>query len=240
MANRKLPELAVTDEGRDTLERWARRRKSSQALAFRCRVVLICREGLTNTAVARKLETTNPTVGKWRQRFVENRLDGLMDEPRSGAPRTITDEQVEDVVIRTLETKPKDATHWSTRSMAAATGMTQNAIHRIWKAFALQPHRTTTFKLSKDPQFIEKVRDVVGLIELQTSVVDELNDLGEAIGSTNQSYSSASIAGEKTDGSVKAATSGSYFFDNEDICDGNECAIVCVLGGAPEEGKSSD
>jgi transposase len=163
MANRKLPDLGLTEVERDTLTRWARRRKTSQALALRCRIVLACADGLTNTAVAKKLQTTNPTVGKWRQRFVEKRLDGLMDEPRPGAPRKITNEQVEDVVVRTLETRPKNATHWSTRSMAEATGMTQNAIHRIWKAFALQPHRTQTFKLSKDPQFVDKVRDVVGL-----------------------------------------------------------------------------
>ena len=163
MANRKLPNLGLTEAERDTLERWARRRKSSQALAFRCRIILACADGMTNTAVAKNLQTTNPTVGKWRQRFVEKRLDGLMDEPRPGAPRTITDEQVEDVVVRTLETKPENATHWSTRSMPAATGMTQNAIHRIWKAFGLQPHRTETFKPSKDPLFVEKVRDVVGL-----------------------------------------------------------------------------
>ena len=164
MANRKLPDLDLTEAEKDTLgARRRRRRKSSQALAFRCRIILACTDGMTNTAVAKKLQTTNPTVGRWRQRFVGKRLDGLMDEPRPEAPRTITDEQVEDVVVRTLETKPENATHWSTRSMAAATGMTQNAIHRIWKAFALQPHRTETFKLSKDPLFVEKVRDVVGL-----------------------------------------------------------------------------
>lgn len=159
----RLPELVLSDEERETLTRWERRRKSSQALALRCRIVLACAEGTSNTAVAKKLGVTYPTVGKWRNRFVVNRLDGLMDEPRPGAPRTITDEQVEEVVTRTLETKPENATHWSTRGMAAATGMSQTAIVRIWNAFGLQPHRTETFKLSSDPQFIEKVRDVVGL-----------------------------------------------------------------------------
>jgi len=160
---RRLPELVLSDEERETLSRWVRRRKSSQALALRCRIVMACAEGKTNTVVARELKVSNPTVGKWRSRFVVNRLDGLRDEPRPGAPRTITDEQVEEVVTRTLETKPENATHWSTRGMAEATGMSQTAIVRIWKAFGLQPHRTKTFKLSKDPQFIDKVRDVVGL-----------------------------------------------------------------------------
>lgn len=160
---RTLADLTLTDDERETLARWARRPKTSQALALRCRIVLACADGQTNTAVAKSLGTTNPTVGKWRRRFVEKRLEGLMDEPRPGAPRKITDAQVEDVVVRTLETKPENATHWSTRSMAAKTGMSQNAIHRIWKTFGLQPHRTKTFKLSTDPQFIDKVRDVVGL-----------------------------------------------------------------------------
>ncbi len=160
---RRLAELVLSDEERETLTRWSRRRKSSQALALRCRIVLACADGHSNTAVAGQLRISNPTVGKWRSRFVVNRLDGLMDEPRPGAPRTITDEQVEEVVTRTLESKPENATHWSTRSMAEATGLTQNAVFRTWKAFGLQPHRTNTFKLSKDPQFIDKVRDVVGL-----------------------------------------------------------------------------
>ncbi len=160
---RTLSELVLSDEERDTLERWARRRKTAQALALRCRIVLECAAGRSNTAVADELKVSKPTVGKWRQRFVEQRLDGLLDEPRPGAPRTITDEQVEDVVTRTLETTPANATHWSTRSMAEATGLSQTAIVRIWNAFGLQPHRTKTFKLSKDPQFIDKVRDVVGL-----------------------------------------------------------------------------
>ena len=160
---RRLQELVLSDEERNTLTRWARRRKSSQALALRCRIVMACGEGKSNAVVASELRVSSKTVGKWRSRFVVNRLDGLMDEPRPGAPRTITDEQVEEVVTRTLETTPENATHWSTRGMAEATGMSQTAIVRIWRAFGLQPHRTKTFKLSKDPQFIDKVRDVVGL-----------------------------------------------------------------------------
>jgi len=159
----RLPELVLSDSERETLTRWARRRKSSQALALRCRIVMACADGKTNTMVAKELKVTNPTVGKWRKRFVANRLDGLMDEPRPGAPRKISDAEIEEVVTRTLETKPDNATHWSTRGMAKKTGMSQTAIVRIWNAFGLQPHRTKTFKLSKDPQFIDKVRDVVGL-----------------------------------------------------------------------------
>ena len=160
---RPLSKLVLSDEERDTLQRWARRRKTSQALALRCRIILKCADGTQNAVVADELNVTRTTVGKWRKRFVEQRLDGLMDEPRSGAPRTITDAQVEDVVPRTLESRPANETHWSTRSMAEATGMSQTAIVRIWKAFGLQPHRTKTFKISTDPQFIDKVGDVVGL-----------------------------------------------------------------------------
>ena len=160
---RPLAALVLSEEEQEVLTRWSRRRKTSQALALRCRIVLACAQGKSNTDVAEEMKVTRPTVGKWRSRFLERRLDGLKDEPRPGAPRTITDAQVEDVVTRTLETKPANATHWATRSMAEATGMSQTAIVRIWKAFGLQPHRTSTFKLSKDPQFIDKVRDVVGL-----------------------------------------------------------------------------
>jgi len=159
----KLARLILSDEEHETLTRWSLRRKTSQALALRCRIVLTCASGKSNSDVARELKVTKPTVGKWRKRFVERRLDGLLDEPRPGAPRKITDAQVEEVVTRTLETKPTNATHWATRSMAEATGMSQTAVSRIWRAFGLQPHRTKTFKLSKDPQFIDKVRDVVGL-----------------------------------------------------------------------------
>lgn len=156
-------ELVLTAEERDTLERWARRHTSSQALALRCRIVLACAEGGTNVEVATRLGIYDDTVGKWRNRFIDRRLDGLHDEPRPGKPRSIGDDDVERVIVKTLEEKPADATHWSTRSMARATGMSQSAISRIWRAFGLKPHLTENFKLSPDPLFIEKVRDIVGL-----------------------------------------------------------------------------
>jgi transposase len=155
--------VMLTAEERTTLEQWSRRPKTAQALADRARIVLGCAAGETHTALARRLRLTKQTVGKWRARFLATRLDGLLDEPRPGAPRTITDVDVERVLTRTLETTPADATHWSTRSMASACGLSRSTVHRIWRAFALQPHRTETFKLSKDPLFIEKVRDIVGL-----------------------------------------------------------------------------
>jgi transposase len=155
--------LVLSDEERDTLGRWARRPKSAQSLALRCRIVLAAAEGATNNEVAERLGVHPATVSKWRRRFVERRLEGLSDEPRPGAPRSITDEQLEQVIVKTLEETPIDATHWSTRSMAKATGMSQSAISRIWRAFGLKPHLTETFKLSTDPQFVEKVRDIVGL-----------------------------------------------------------------------------
>ncbi len=155
--------IELSDDERVQLEAWSRRRTSAQALAQRSRIVLLAAEGLKNTEIAERLGTGRPMITKWRNRFGEHRLDGLIDEPRPGRPRTVTDEQVEAVVVKTLESTPKDATHWSTRSMAAEIGLTQSAVHRIWKAFGLQPHRQDTWKLSKDPQFIEKVRDVVGL-----------------------------------------------------------------------------
>ncbi len=157
------PSLNITPEEREALERWIRRPRTAQALALRARIVLACESGRSDVAVAKELEVFRHTVGKWRKRFIELRLDGLLDEPRPGAPRTITDADVERVITLTLEEKPEDATHWSTRSMAKRTGMSQSAISRIWRAFALQPHRSETFKLSKDPLFIEKVRDIVGL-----------------------------------------------------------------------------
>jgi len=160
---RPLPVLSLTDGDREGLERWTRRATTAQALAQRARIVLACAEGKTNTTVAAELGLTKPTVGKWRARFVEYRLDGLLDEPRPGAPRAISDADVERIITLTLETTPTDATHWSTRSMATRAGMSQSAVSRIWRAFALQPHRSETFKLSKDPLFIEKVRDIVGL-----------------------------------------------------------------------------
>ncbi len=165
MAGRGRPkaELSLSDVERETLVRWSQRRKSAQALALRCRIVLACADGLSNAEVADRLGVSRPTVGKWRSRFVERRLKGLVDEERPGAPRKITDEKVEEVVVATLEQTPKDATHWSRASMAKKTGLSKSSVGRIWKAFRLKPHLTETFKLSKDPLFIEKVRDVVGL-----------------------------------------------------------------------------
>lgn len=135
----------------------------AQQLSLRARIVLHCAAGLNNKTVASEVGVCEAVVGKWRRRFVTKRLDGLLDEPRSGAPRQITDEQVEQVVIRTLETKPRAATHWSTREMAKRSGISRMAVNRIWRAFGLRPHRSETFKLSTDPQLVEKVRDIVGL-----------------------------------------------------------------------------
>ena len=155
--------IAVTAEDRQTLERWTRRRKRAQGLALRSRIVLRCASGVTNTAVAEELQVTNATVGKWRSRFISRGVAGLLDEPRSGAPRSISDHRVESVVVQTLESTPRNATHWSTRSMAETSGLSHTSVQRIWQAFGLQPHRSESFKLSTDPQLIEKVRDIVGL-----------------------------------------------------------------------------
>jgi transposase len=160
---RPVAELVLTDEERETLQRWARRAKSSQALAQRSRIVLGCAAGKSNKDVAAEVGVWPQTVGKWRQRFVENRLDGLSDEPRPGGPRTISDEQIEEVLVATLERQPTDATHWSRASMAKESGLSKSTVGRVWKAFGLKPHLVDTFKISNDPQFIEKVRDVVGL-----------------------------------------------------------------------------
>jgi transposase len=155
--------LVLTDDERETLQRWARRSKSSQALAQRCRIVLGCAAGNTNKQVAEELGVSPQMVCKWRQRFVDKRLEGLSDEPRAGAPRTISDEAVEELIVATLERQPKDATHWSRASMAAETGLSKSTVGRIWKSFGLKPHQVDTFKISNDPQFVDKVRDVVGL-----------------------------------------------------------------------------
>src|SRR3982751_3099475 len=155
--------LDLTAEEREKLAMLARRPKSAQAMATRARIVLGCDEGLSNGAVAKKLQVTGATVCKWRERFRVNRLEGLLDEPRPGAPRSITDKQVEAVITKTLESMPTASTHWSTRLMAEKAGLSQTAVVRIWHAFGLQPHRLENFKLSKDPQFVEKVRDIVGL-----------------------------------------------------------------------------
>lgn len=160
---RPLPELELTVEESNRLVEWARRRTTAQALALRARIVLACAQGAMNAEVAQRLRVTVQTVGKWRQRFIEQRLDGLVDAPRPGQPRKISDAKVEEVLAMTLERRPQEATHWSTRLMAKATGLNQTAVLRIWQAFGLQPHRTETFKLSTDPLFIDKVRDIVGL-----------------------------------------------------------------------------
>ena len=158
---REIPE--PSSEQREELERWLRRQKTAQSLALRARIVLESAKGKSDQAVAVQLGTTRVTVGKWRRRFLKRGCDGLFDEPRPGAPRKISDEEVERVVVRTLETLPKGATQWSTRSMAKECGLSFATVSRIWRAFGLKPHRSETFKLSKDPLFIEKVRDIVGL-----------------------------------------------------------------------------
>ena len=164
MASPKLDPLVLTDEERQVLEGWARRRKTAQALALRSRVVLACADGAAVSAVATDLGISRATAGKWRSRFLESRLEGLSDEPRPGRPRTVTDEHVEKVITTTLEQEPPNGdTHWSTRLMARSAGMSQSAVSRIWRAFGLKPHIIQTWKLSTDPQFIDKVRDVVGL-----------------------------------------------------------------------------
>ena len=160
---RPIAPLALDGAERETLEQWTRRPKTAQALALRARIVPACADGRSNTGVAAELRVCVDTVGKWRSRFLEQRLDGLLDQPRSGRPRMIDDADVERVIALTLEATPKDATRWSTRSMARRSGLSHNTVSLIWLAFALQPHRTETFKLSADRLFIEKVRDIVGL-----------------------------------------------------------------------------
>ncbi|WP_405960129.1 IS630 family transposase [Streptomyces sp. NBC_00024] len=155
--------MTLSDEERAALEEWVRRRSTPQAWALRCRIILACAEGASNKDVAAQLGSTPHAVGRWRARFVQYRIAGLGDMPRPGGPRTVTDEQVAAVVTKTLESTPKNATHWSTRSMAKETGLSQSSVSRIWRAFGLQPHRSETFKLSTDPYFVDKVHDVVGL-----------------------------------------------------------------------------
>jgi transposase len=154
--------ILTTEENKRLLE-WTRRHKTSQALALRARIVLACQQDRSNVEIARELRIGRNTVGKWRGRFESARLEGLLDEPRPGAPRTISDTMVERVIAKTLHEKPSGATHWSSRAMAKSSGLSQSAVTRIWHAFGLQPHRAETFKLSTDPLFIEKVRDIVGL-----------------------------------------------------------------------------
>ena len=155
--------LILSDGERAELESWARRRKTAQGLALRARIVLRAADGLSNTAIAAELATGKHTVGKWRERFARLRTDGLLDEPRPGAPRRIGDEQVAELIDRTLSERPQGSTHWSLRSMARASGVSGTTVGRVWRAFGLQPHRAETFKLSTDPLFAEKVRDIVGL-----------------------------------------------------------------------------
>src|SRR5258708_34078631 len=160
---RPIPVLTVTLEEREALARWARRPKTAQALAQRAQIILNCASGKTNTEVATRLRISKQMVGKWRSRFVSKRLDGLLDEPRPGTPRRPSDVEVERVLTMILESTPKNATHWSTRSLAKACGLSNASVHRVWRAFALAPHRSESLKLSKDPLFIDKGRDIVGL-----------------------------------------------------------------------------
>ena len=160
---RPKAELILAEQEREQLLRWSRRAKSSQTLALRSRIVLGCAEGADNNAVAARLGCSANTVSKWRRRFVEHRLDGLVDEDRPGRPPVISADQVEDVVVATLESTPKNATHWSRAKMAERTGLSKSTIGRIWRSFELKPHRADGFKLSNDPLFVEKVYDIVGL-----------------------------------------------------------------------------
>src|SRR3954453_15511929 len=161
--------VELTDEERARLEAWSRRRKTAQALAMRSRIVLAAADGAANYEIAEQLGVSRPTVTKWRNRFSERRLEGLLDEPRPGRPRTVSDEQVEQIVITTLEKTPRDATHWSTRSLATELGVTQNALWRTWQAFGLQPHRQEKFKLSTDPQFVERCTTSAACISTRPS-----------------------------------------------------------------------
>src|SRR5690606_1749904 len=155
--------LVLTGVEREELERFARRSRTNRHVALRAKIILGCADGLSNVAVGAKLRVSNVTVGKWRARFIERRVEGLFDEPRPGAPRKISDDEVEAIIVKTLESKPKGRTHWSTRKMAEAAGISHATVGRIWRTFGLQPHVVKSFKLSDDPLFIEKVRDIVGL-----------------------------------------------------------------------------
>ncbi|HEX6855196.1 MAG TPA: IS630 family transposase [Streptosporangiaceae bacterium] len=163
MPDPRLEPLVLSDDERRTLENWAKRRKTAQGLALRARIVLACADGGPNIAVAARLGVARGTVTRWRARFLAKRLDGLGDEPRPGVPRAITDAQVEEVVVRTLEEVPEGGTHWSKRELAAQVGISPTSVHRIWRAFGLRPWRTEDFKISPDPLLIDKIRDVVGL-----------------------------------------------------------------------------
>ncbi len=163
LIGRPKAELILSSEEEAELRRLSRRRKTSQAMATRARIVLGCSRGKTSRDVAEEIGVSDQTVCKWRKRFVERRLEGLFDEPRVGAPRRVTDRKVEEVVEKTLHTKPANATHWSSYSLAQEVGVSSSTVQRVWRAFGLQPHRSETFSLSRDPQFVDKVRDIVGL-----------------------------------------------------------------------------
>ena len=182
MRGRPKTQLVLSGSEREQLEALTLRRKTAQALALRARIVLSCADGVDNKVVAARQRVTPQTVSKWRSRYVDHRLDGLLDAPRPGAPRTIDDARVDAVIAKTLESVPAGATHWSTRSMAREAGLSQTAVSRIWRAFGLQPHRQETFKLSSDPFFVEKVRDIVGLyldppIKAMVLCVDEKSQI---------------------------------------------------------------
>ncbi|WP_261562074.1 IS630 family transposase [Frankia tisae] len=182
MAGKPRLPLVLTEAERQTLQGWASRRRTAQGLARRARMVLWCADGLTNTAVAAELGITRDTVGKWRTRFIRDRYAGLGDEPRPGAPRRITDAQVEQVVVRTLEEVPEGATHWSKRELARQMGISATSVHRIWRAFGPKPWLAEDFKISTDPFLIEKIRDVVGLYLAppQKAAVFSVDELGRA------------------------------------------------------------
>jgi len=163
MPDARLAPLVLPEDERRTLENWVKRRSTAQGLALRARIVLACAAGGSNVAVAARLGVSRRTVARWRARFLQERLDGLHDEPRPGVPRTITDAQVEEVIVRTLEEVPEGSTHWSKRELARRTGISPTSVHRIWRSFGLQPHRTESFKISPDPLLLDKIRDVVGL-----------------------------------------------------------------------------
>ena len=159
----RLAPVELTVQENNQLMEWTRRHKTSQALALRARIILACAQGVSNLKAAERLRVTKQTVGKWRSRFIERRLDGLLDEPRPGAPRKVDDAKIEQLIATTLNERPREATHWSTRLLASKLRVSQSTVSRVWRAFGLQPHRAETFKLSTDPLFIDKVRDIVGL-----------------------------------------------------------------------------
>jgi transposase len=159
----RLAPVELTVQENNQLMEWTRRHRTSQALALRSRIILACAQGASNLDAAQRLRVTKQTVGKWRSRFIERRLDGLLDEPRPGAPRKVDDAKIEQLIATTLNERPREATHWSTRLLASKLRLSQSTVSRVWRAFGLQPHRAETFKLSTDPLFIDKVRDIVGL-----------------------------------------------------------------------------